>query len=45
MCAEELSENSLPYRYRVIDRIPTTKAGKIDYKMLEQMVTNIEADV
>lgn len=42
MCAKELNENSLPYRYRVIDKIPTTKAGKIDYKMLEQMVTNIE---
>lgn len=44
MCSLELNENSLPYRYRVIDKLPTTKAGKIDYKMLEQMVTNIEVD-
>ncbi len=42
MCARELSENHCPYRYRIIDKLPTTKAGKIDYKMLEQMVTNIE---
>lgn len=44
MCSKELNENSLPYRYRVINTLPTTKAGKIDYKMLEQMVTNIEID-
>lgn len=44
MCSRELNENSLPYRYRVIDKLPTTKAGKIDYKMLEQMVINIEID-
>lgn len=44
MCKNELNENSIPYRYRVVKALPTTKAGKIDYKMLEQMVTNIEVD-
>jgi len=44
MCSRELSDNHLPYRYRIIDKLPTTKAGKIDYKTLEQMVTNIEVE-
>lgn len=44
LCATDLNEYSRPYRYQIIDKLPATKAGKTDYKTLEQMVTNIDAE-
>lgn len=40
MCMNNLPEYSLPYEYRMLDSMPYTNVGKIDFKSLEDMVNN-----
>ena len=37
LCAKELHGNAQPYAYRFIDKLPTTPAGKVDFRALESM--------
>ena len=37
LCAKELHGNAQPYAYRFIDKLPTTPAGKVDFRALERM--------
>ena len=37
LCTNELSEKYCPKEYRIIDTLPLTSNGKIDYKALEKM--------
>ena len=34
---ELLPEYSQPYDYKMIDELPRTRAGKVDYRKLEEM--------
>lgn len=36
ICKEELKENSWPYEYHFVETLPTTGAGKIDFRTLEK---------
>lgn len=36
LCRRELPENSLPYKYCIVDEFPLTAAGKVDYRALEK---------
>lgn len=36
LCEQELPETSWPYEYRIVDSLPTTGAGKVDYRALER---------
>lgn len=38
MCKKLLPEYSLPYEYQLLDSMPYTKAGKIDFQKLENML-------
>ena len=40
MCKNVLPEYSLPYDYQMLDSMPYTNAGKIDFKTLENMLNN-----
>lgn len=42
LCQKLLPEYSLPYDYELIDSMPYTNAGKIDFKSLESMLNNRE---
>lgn len=42
LCQRLLPEYSLPYDYELIDSMPYTNAGKIDFKSLESMFNNRE---
>lgn len=35
VCEAELLQNSWPYEYRIVNTLPVTPAGKIDYRALE----------
>ena len=35
LCRQKLKENSWPLEYHFIEKLPTTGAGKIDFKTLE----------
>ena len=35
LCKEKLAERAVPYDVRVIDSIPMTLMGKVDYRTLE----------
>ena len=37
LCTEELHGNALPYAYHFMDKLPTTPAGKVDFRALEHM--------
>ena len=37
LCAKELHDNALPYAYHFMDKLPTTPAGKVDFRTLERM--------
>ena len=41
-CKEVLPEYSLPYEYRVLDFMPYTAAGKIDFKTIERIINSEE---
>ena len=34
-CAKRLSNNAQPYKYEIIDELPRTSAGKVNYRLLE----------
>ncbi|MDY5844969.1 MAG: class I adenylate-forming enzyme family protein, partial [Bariatricus sp.] len=36
LCREELKENSWPFEYHFVEKLPTTGAGKIDFRTLEK---------
>ena len=38
MCKNELPESSWPVEYRFLDNLPSTPAGKVDYRALERQV-------
>ena len=38
LCREELKENSWPFEYHFVEKLPTTGAGKIDFRTLEEWV-------
>ena len=40
LCKESLDSSSQPFKYRVVDSLPMTAAGKVDYKKIEDMLTN-----
>ncbi len=42
LCQRFLPEYSLPYEYQVLDEMPYTKVGKIDFVSLEKMINNKE---
>ena len=37
LCRKELPETSWPYIYHPMDKLPTTPAGKVDFRALERM--------
>ena len=37
LCRKELPETSWPYVYHPMDKLPTTPAGKVDFRALERM--------
>lgn len=37
LCARELHSNAQPYDYRFVAKLPTTSAGKVDFRALERM--------
>ena len=43
VCKQELPEASWPYAYRIVDKLPTTPAGKVDFRALEREAQNTEA--
>ena len=38
VCERELPETSWPSEYRIVDKLPTTSAGKVDFRALEREV-------
>ena len=40
LCRKELPETSWPYVYHPMDKLPTTPAGKVDFRALEHMAAN-----
>ena len=40
LCKDILPEYSLPYEYQMLENMPYTNAGKIDFKFLEEMLNN-----
>ena len=36
LCRQELKENSWPFEYHFVEKLPTTGAGKIDFRTLEK---------
>ena len=42
LCCRELPETSWPAVYRFVDKLPTTLAGKIDYRALERLAQRKE---
>ena len=36
LCEKELHGNAVPYAYHFVDRLPTTPAGKVDFRALER---------
>lgn len=42
LCTEELHGNSQPYAYHFMDKLPTTPAGKVDFRALERMAAETQ---
>jgi len=40
LCRKELPETSWPYAYCFVDYLPTTQAGKVDFRALEHTAAN-----
>ena len=40
MCEEQLPEYARPIGYKVVNEIPLTDIGKVDYRKLEEMINN-----
>ena len=43
LCRQELKENSWPFEYHFVEKLPTTGAGKIDFRMLEKWAENSDS--
>ena len=43
LCREELKENSWPFEYHFVEKLPTTGAGKIDFRTLEKWAENSDS--
>ena len=43
LCRQELKENSWPFEYRFVEKLPTTGAGKIDFRTLEKWAENSDS--
>lgn len=42
LCEKLLDSSSWPLEYRIVDGLPMTPAGKVDYKKIEDMIINQE---
>lgn len=42
ICEKKLDKSSWPFKYRVVEALPRTAASKVDYKQIEDMLTNQE---
>ena len=45
LCRQELKENSWPFEYHFVEKLPTTGAGKIDFRTLEKWTENSDSFV
>ena len=43
LCRQELKENSWPLEYHFVEKLPTTGAGKIDFRTLEKWAENSDS--
>ena len=43
LCSQELKENSWPFEYHFVEKLPTTGAGKIDFRTLEKWAENSDS--
>lgn len=43
LCRQELKENAWPFEYHFVEKLPTTGAGKIDFRTLEKWVGNSDS--
>lgn len=43
LCRQELKENSWPIEYHFVEKLPTTGAGKIDFRTLEKWAENSDS--
>ena len=43
LCRQELKENSWPFEYHFVEKLPTTGAGKIDFQTLEKWAENSDS--
>ena len=43
LCRQELKENSWPFEYHFVEKLPTTGAGKIDFRTLEKWAKNSDS--
>ena len=43
LCRQELKENAWPFEYHFVEKLPTTGAGKIDFRTLEKWVENSDS--
>lgn len=43
LCRQELKENSWPFEYHFVEKLPTTRAGKIDFRTLEKWAENSDS--
>lgn len=43
LCRQELKENSWPFEYYFVEKLPTTGAGKIDFRTLEKWAENSDS--
>ena len=43
LCRQELKENSWPFEYHFVEKLPTTGAGKIDFRTLEKWAENSDS--
>ena len=43
LCRQELKENSWPFEYHFVEKLPATGAGKIDFRTLEKWAKNSDS--
>ena len=43
LCRQELKENSWPFEYHFVEKLPATGAGKIDFRTLEKWAENSDS--
>ena len=43
LCRQELKENSWPFEYHFVEKLPITGAGKIDFRTLEKWAENSDS--